>query len=272
MSKTEPKSWRDVIKIYPAADLFPMMSPDELKTLGEDIRANGFAHQCVFWTPDSDYRKWSEADCLQRFKRGEFYLLDGRNRVAALASLGYLDGWPDRDWPPWPPACDAYDPITLGPDTDPYRFILSANLHRRHLTAAQKQDLIAAELKAQPEKSNRAIAKQINVDHKTVGAVRDKLVSTGEIPRLAKTVGADGKARVASPRSTATSRADAATALAVRYRLEMPPPVRSGAANDHQPPNGSRGSILIAAHGVHEKVNCPKRRRWICQAISIIRR
>ncbi len=40
-----PKSWRDVIKIYPAADLFPMMSPDELKTLGEDIRANGFAHQ-----------------------------------------------------------------------------------------------------------------------------------------------------------------------------------------------------------------------------------
>ena len=135
-----------------------MMSPDELKTLGEDIRANGFAHQCVFWTPDSDYRKWSEADCLQRFKRGEFYLLDGRNRVAALASLGYLDGWPDRDWPPWPPAHDAYDPITLGPDTDPYRFILSANLHRRHLTAAQKQNLIAAELKAQPEKSNRAIA------------------------------------------------------------------------------------------------------------------
>ena len=203
--QAEPQSWRDVIKVHPAADLFPMMSPDELKTLGEDIRANGFAHQCVFWTPDSDYRKWSEAECLRRFKRGEFYLLDGRNRVAALASLGYLDGWPDRDWPPWPPAHDAYDPITLGPDTDPYRFILSANLHRRHLTAAQKQNLIAAELKAQPEKSNRVIAKQINVDHKTVGAVRERLASTGEIPRLDKTVGADGKARVASPRSTATT-------------------------------------------------------------------
>ena len=42
MSKTDkPKSWRDVIKIHPAADLFPMMSPDELKALGEDIKRNG---------------------------------------------------------------------------------------------------------------------------------------------------------------------------------------------------------------------------------------
>jgi hypothetical protein len=108
-------------------------------------------HQIVFWSPDSDYRKWSEADCLRRFKRGEFYLLDGRNRVAA-----------------------------------------------------QKQNLIAAELRAQPEKSNRVIAKQINVDHKTVGAVRERLASTGEISRLDKTVGTDGRARAASPRTTAT--------------------------------------------------------------------
>jgi hypothetical protein len=41
MSKTETRSWRDQIKLHPAADLFPMMSPDELKTLGEDIKANG---------------------------------------------------------------------------------------------------------------------------------------------------------------------------------------------------------------------------------------
>jgi hypothetical protein len=177
--KTPPKSWRDVIPVYPAAELFPMMGADELKTLGEDIRANGFAHQCVFWTPDSDYRNWSEAECLQRFKRGEFYLLDGRNRVAALASLDYLDGWPDRIWPP---ALDAYDPVLLGPDTDPRRFILSSNLHRRHLTAAPKRDRIAVVLKAQPEKSNRAIARQIKVDHKTVGEVRAKLTLAREIP------------------------------------------------------------------------------------------
>ena len=34
------KSWRD-IPIHPAADLFPLMAPDELKALGEDIKKNG---------------------------------------------------------------------------------------------------------------------------------------------------------------------------------------------------------------------------------------
>jgi len=37
MSKTEPKSWRDVIKVHPAADLFPMMSDEEVDALGNDM-------------------------------------------------------------------------------------------------------------------------------------------------------------------------------------------------------------------------------------------
>jgi hypothetical protein len=36
-----PKSWRDVLPIHPAAELFPLMSPDELRELGEDIKATG---------------------------------------------------------------------------------------------------------------------------------------------------------------------------------------------------------------------------------------
>jgi predicted RNase H-like nuclease (RuvC/YqgF family) len=55
--------------------------------------------------------------------------------------------------------------------------------------------VIAKLVKAQPEKSNRQIAKQAKVDDKTVGAVRRELESTAEIPQLEKTVGADGKAR-----------------------------------------------------------------------------
>jgi len=205
MSETEPKSWRNVIKVHPAADLFPMMSPAELKALGEDIKANGFAHQIVLWTPDSDYWKWNEADCRQKFKRGEFYLLDGRNRVAALVSLGYLDGWPDIIWPP---AFDVYAPIILGPDVDPYEYVLSANVHRRHLTAEQKRELIVAVLKAQPSKSNRTIARQTKADDKTVAAVRSKLEATAEIPQLIKTVGADGKARRTARTRKARNTAD----------------------------------------------------------------
>jgi hypothetical protein len=33
--------WRDDYKVHPAADVFPMMSDEELDTLGKDIEANG---------------------------------------------------------------------------------------------------------------------------------------------------------------------------------------------------------------------------------------
>ena len=76
---------------------------------------------------------------------------------------------------------------------------MSANIHRRHLTAEQKRESIAKVLKAQPSKSNRTIAKQAKVDDKTVAVVRGKLEATAEIPQLTKTVGKDGKARTTAP-------------------------------------------------------------------------
>ena len=72
-TKTPAKSWRDVIKVHPAADLFPMMSPDELKELGEDIKQNGLTHKVVMWSPE---------------KGEDVFLLDGRNRLDALEQLG----------------------------------------------------------------------------------------------------------------------------------------------------------------------------------------
>ena len=58
------------------------------------------------------------------------------------------------------------------------------NVHRRHLTAEQKRELIAKLLKAQPENSNRAIANATKVvDHKTVGKVRTDMEDRGEIPQ-----------------------------------------------------------------------------------------
>jgi hypothetical protein len=69
------------------------------------------------------------------------------------------------------------------------------NIHRRHLSAEKKRELISTLLKAKPEQSNRAIAKQAKVDHKTVGAIRAEMESTGEIPQLQKTAGVDGRSR-----------------------------------------------------------------------------
>jgi SAM-dependent methyltransferase len=66
------------------------------------------------------------------------------------------------------------------------------NVERRHLTAAQKRQLIEAELRCNPARTDRALGKLVRADHKTVGAVRLRLVSSGEIPQ-SPAVGRNGK-------------------------------------------------------------------------------
>lgn len=70
-------SWRDLIKVHPAAAAFPMMSPEELDTLAEDIKTNGLKLPIETWV-DEDRTE---------------HLLDGRNRLDALARLGYRFAW-----------------------------------------------------------------------------------------------------------------------------------------------------------------------------------
>src|SRR4030095_4903465 len=70
------KSWRDVYKVHPAADLFPMLPEDELRKLGEDIKANGLRSPIVLWAPSNN-----EDD-------KEFFVLDGRNRLDAMELVG----------------------------------------------------------------------------------------------------------------------------------------------------------------------------------------
>jgi len=83
---------------------------------------------------------------------------------------------------------------------EPYAYVISANIHRRHLTAEQKRELIAALLKAAPERSNLATAKIAKVSDKTVARVRDRLETTSEFPKLTKRVGLDGRARSSARR------------------------------------------------------------------------
>jgi hypothetical protein len=186
------KSWRDVIPVHPAAE-FPMMTPDELITLGNDIMANGLKAPLIFWKASAD---------------SNLFLLDGCNRLDAMEAVGLSIEWNGKyeqiDWDgPGP----YHDPMRIlvgdgvdrfgneGDPVDPFAYAASANIHRRHLTTDQKRDLITKLLKADPTKSNRQIAEQVKADHKTVGSVRDNLKATGEIPQLKKTTGKDGKAR-----------------------------------------------------------------------------
>ena len=149
-------SWRDHIKVHPAADLFPMMSESELRELGEDIKENGQRVQVVLWKDPSP--------------GGEYWLIDGRNRLDAMELAGLC----------------VFDKIGRQRffwrlmDGDPYEVVLSLNLLRRNLTDEQRRELIGKIIKAKPEASNVTIAKETGTSEPTVRRVRKGLSSSGD--------------------------------------------------------------------------------------------
>jgi hypothetical protein len=189
--KEATSKWQKYLPTHPAADLFPMMDPPALNALTADIREDGLKHDVVIWI-DANGKEW---------------LLDGRNRLDAMAACGYTfntvgssfriynDDVPViSDWIEYYRDEHHARPMVLA--ADPWALVISYNINRRHLTAAQKSELIIKLLKADPTKSDRAIAETAKVDHKTVGAKRAALSATGEIPQSdTPRTGADGKTR-----------------------------------------------------------------------------
>ena len=187
----QPKTWRDVLPVHPAAELFPRMSESELRELGEDIKKNGLRVPVTLWKEQKHFPP---------------QLLDGRNRLDAIEAAGWTirienvgtDADPairvsmrqsskDMWWP--------IDPIEVRGDNgiDPYAYVISANIHRRHLTAAQKRELIAKLLKATPEKSNRQIAKIVGRSHPHVAKVREELEKAGDVETVTTSIDTKGR-------------------------------------------------------------------------------
>ena len=99
MSKTKPKSLRDVIKVHPAADLFPMMTAGELKALGEDISKNGLHTRYVVLDDDDDcldelplFQPSPKTGLTAEIARGIEHFLAGRSdkdmRANTITRLG----------------------------------------------------------------------------------------------------------------------------------------------------------------------------------------
>jgi len=87
-------------EIHPAAELFPMMSDVEFNGLKADIKQHGQRDDIMIW-------------------KGQ--LVDGRNRLRACDELGIE-----------PSLCE------MSEELDPVAWVLSHNLHRRHLTTSQR--------------------------------------------------------------------------------------------------------------------------------------
>ena len=89
------------------------------------------------------------------------------------------------------------EPITIQYEgNDPEGFVLSTNLHRRHLSREHRRELIAKLLQRHPDITSRKLAGELGVSHATVENVRKAISSSGSVGQInqQKTrTGTDGK-------------------------------------------------------------------------------
>jgi DNA-binding Lrp family transcriptional regulator len=167
------------LPIHLAAELFPLMSPDELRVLGADIIKNGLTSPIVLWRASPE---------------GQLQLLDGRNRCDAVE---LITGKPVEIDAPSIMAGEflATDRVIVldGRSVDPWVYVVSANIHRRHLTIEDKNRLIVELLKADPTKSNRQVAKVVGASHPHVAKVREKAERAGDVETVTTSVDTKGR-------------------------------------------------------------------------------
>jgi hypothetical protein len=174
------KSWRNTLLIHPAAKLFPRMSADELKALGDDILRNGLQVPIALWAELAD---------------GGKYVIDGVNRLDAMEMVGI-------------PFDQMKGFQVMKPETDPYAFAISMNIERRHLTADQKRDLIAKVIKADPSKSDRQIAATVKASPTFVGKVRAEKEATGDVSTVDTRTDSRGRQQPAHRPTSASRKPD----------------------------------------------------------------
>lgn len=228
-------------EFHPASMIFPMMAEDEIDGLVEDIRANGLLEPIVLH---------------------EGKVLDGRNRQSACRLAGR-------------PA--TYTEFT---GDDPVSFVLSRNLHRRHLTAGQraavavKADEMWKALKAaaksrmsagggdkKSEKSGKASSPYPIPDR---GASSDKAGEavgvSGRSVRRAQRVQREGAPEVFAALESGEIGINRAEQIATMYpKSEQPKILKDGTGVESNEPQETNGKSL--GKGVrlaHEAVNCLK--------------
>jgi DNA-binding Lrp family transcriptional regulator len=209
-------SWRDILKVHPACELFPPLPPDELKALGDDIQKNRLQERA---------KVMCQGD--------KFVLIDGRSRLDAIEAVGlsikvFEGGTPNNKF---------FEVVEVD---DPIAFVISANIRRRHLTAEQKRELIGNLLKADPEKSNRQIADQVKVSHPHVAKVRAELEKTGDVETVTTSVDTKGRKQPARRPRLSAPPSDAPAPAPPAPRKLTTGPIIEQCVNDGERAGASR--------------------------------
>ena len=198
-------------EVHPAAEIFPMMDDQSYAELREDIRKNGQQKWLVLW-------------------QGK--LIDGRNRLKACLEL----------------EIEPQD-SEISDEADPFDYVLSANLHRRHLTESQRA-MVAARLAKLRMGANQHGGEGVSIDTPSISKAAEQLkvgrasvaraktvqdkgspelvkaVEQGEVPvsraaKIAKTVPKEDQIKVA----TAPRPAQKPTAKPVEKTTPKPEPI-----------------------------------------------
>lgn len=135
------------LRRHPQADLVPSMDADEVDVLRDSIARHGIEHPL---------------DILD-----DGTILDGHHRFSAARLEGLAEV-----------------PVRVVTPADPVDYMIRAALERRHLSGAQKRELAMRLLKAQPDQSDRRVAKTVRVAPTTVGKVRKQLEEKGDVSRM----------------------------------------------------------------------------------------
>ena len=194
-----PQAWRECIVVHPAAELFPRLSAEELRALGEDIKQHGLTSPITIFA-----ELLQPGDLSSGFK---FSLLDGISRLDAMEKADVpfrLVHGKDWDWRiDLSDVANGNDSIAIvvpSYDVNPYDYVISANIHRRHLTTEQRLKLVDELIKAKPDLSSRQVAKQLKVSTTTAVKRRKKLETAGDVSTVGTSTDAMGRKQ---PRSKA---------------------------------------------------------------------
>jgi ParB-like chromosome segregation protein Spo0J len=137
---------------HPLANMFPMIEGGAFEELKRDISAQGI---------------------LEPIRLYQGMILDGRNRYAAAKACGHVFSL--DDFIQWE-----------GTLAEAEAWVISTNLHRRHLSAKQKQEMVRDRIRKAPEMSNRQIAKLLGVSHTMVADERERTLNPPELRRFAE--------------------------------------------------------------------------------------
>ena len=177
-------SWRQVLKVHPAADKVPVASNDEVRALRGDLQKNGLIEPVL----------------LVRIAAGPKQVLDGRTRLGCLEDNGIEVVTAGGE------LLVKHETIELPDDTAALSLVLSLNLHRRHLSVDARRELAKAILIAAPEMSDRAVSRIVGVSHPTIAKDRKKHEAKGDVETVTTSRDTRGRSQPRKRKSRAAPR------------------------------------------------------------------